>query len=292
MGSLQDVQRNWEILAQADPMWGALMDPEKVDGGWEPAAFFAVGEEEIATVFDQLSKLGVEPDLDGRALDFGCGIGRLTQALASRFNSACGVDISPTMIKLARDANRYPHKCEYIVNDAHELSLFEDSQFAFIYTSVVLQHMEPRFSTQYLREFARVLAPGGVLVFQVPDRVEPGRSPRQKAAQLAYNLRRAVGLRTRGRRALRRLGLARGPASRGEAVVEMHCLPEAEVRRILDQSALEIVDIQLTNSTDLAFVIGERPDRQSLFAVGGLQYLDTEPTVGFVSKQYCATKLS
>jgi SAM-dependent methyltransferase len=292
MGSLQDVQRNWEILAQADPMWGALMDPEKVDGGWEQDAFFAAGEEEIATVFDYLSTLGVKPDLDGRALDFGCGIGRLTQALAGRFGSACGVDISPTMIKLARDTNRYSDKCEYIVNDSRDLSLLEDSRFALVYTSVVLQHMEPRFAAEYLREFARVLAPGGVLVFQVPDRVEPGRSPRQKGAQLAYNLRRAAGLRTRGRRALRRLGLLRGPARRGEAVVEMHCLPEADVRRILDRTGLDFVDVQFTNSTDLAFVVGERPDRQSLFAVGGLRYLDAEPTVGFVSKQYCATKSS
>src|SRR3954469_20911993 len=109
MGSLKEVQRNWEILAQTDPMWAALMDPEKENGGWDAADFFAAGEAEIQTVVDHLSGLGLHPAFTGEALDFGCGIGRLTQALARRFSSSWGVDISPTMISLARQANNLPN---------------------------------------------------------------------------------------------------------------------------------------------------------------------------------------
>jgi len=47
----------------------------------------------------------------------------------------------------------------------------------------------------------------------------------------------------------------------------------------------------MTNSTDTGFLAGARPaDRQAMFAVGGLRYLKEEPTVDFVSKQYCAIK--
>jgi SAM-dependent methyltransferase len=46
--------------------------------------------------------------------------------------------------------------------------LFHDDFFDFIYTNIVLQHMRPEYSKAYLKEFLRVLSPGGLLVFQLP----------------------------------------------------------------------------------------------------------------------------
>src|SRR5262249_36530770 len=46
-----------------------------------------------------------------------------------------------------------------------------------ICTYLVLQHMRPEYSTSYLREFLRVLAPGGVLVFQLPAEVNAPKLP-------------------------------------------------------------------------------------------------------------------
>jgi hypothetical protein len=86
------------------------------------------------------------------------------------------------------------------------------------------------------------------------------------------------------------MGLVRGDAGPAEATVEMHCVPERSVRSIIAAAGVEVADVQLTNSTDLTFVFGEQVDSEELFAVGGLQYLDAEPTIGFVSKQYCAIK--
>ncbi len=48
-----------------------------------------------------------------RALDFGCGVGRLTQALARHFNIVDGVDIAPSMIELANQFNRSGGRCRY-----------------------------------------------------------------------------------------------------------------------------------------------------------------------------------
>lgn len=45
------------------------------------------------------------------ALDFGCGVGRLTQALAAHFDEVTGVDISPSMIKLAKKYSRHGDGC-------------------------------------------------------------------------------------------------------------------------------------------------------------------------------------
>ena len=63
--------------------------------------FFATGEAEFAHVSRVAETLG-RPGRRGRALDFGCGVGRLTRALGERFESAIGVDISAGMVEQAR----------------------------------------------------------------------------------------------------------------------------------------------------------------------------------------------
>lgn len=52
---------------------------------------------------------------------------------------------------------------------APHLRLFDAGSFAFIISNIVLQHVQPSLATEYLREFLRILAPGGVLIFQLPS---------------------------------------------------------------------------------------------------------------------------
>jgi SAM-dependent methyltransferase len=73
------------------------------------------------------------------------------------------------MIDGARRLNQHGDRVHYHVNHDPNLSLFEDSSFDFVYSALVLQHMEPRYATSYVEEFARVLAPGGVAMFQLPS---------------------------------------------------------------------------------------------------------------------------
>ena len=61
----------------------------------------------------------------------------------------------------------------FILNERADLRMFESASFGFIYSNIVLQHIEPRDQRSYLKEFVRVLTPRGVLVFQLPsDRIE------------------------------------------------------------------------------------------------------------------------
>ncbi len=104
------------------------------------------------------------------ALDFGCGVGRLTQALAAHFERVCGVDISPAMIQHARTYQGPEGRSEFLVNEATDLRRFPDGRFDFVYSSITLQHMPPRLARQYIAEFLRVLDPAGLLLFQMPSR--------------------------------------------------------------------------------------------------------------------------
>jgi SAM-dependent methyltransferase len=54
------------------------------------------------------------------------------------------------------------------VNDAADLSLFGDGHFDFIYSRLTIQHIPPNVAAGYIPEFGRVLAPGGLIMIQIP----------------------------------------------------------------------------------------------------------------------------
>jgi SAM-dependent methyltransferase len=165
---IREIRDHWERQARLDPLWAILSDPAKKGRKWRAADFFETGREEISVLMFRLRVLGI-PVAHDQALDFGCGIGRLTQALAPHFDRVAGVDISETMIKLAGLANRFPGKVRYFRSGDENLDLFGDAEFEFIYSNIVLQHIRPEISRIYLGAFRRILKPGGLLVFQLPS---------------------------------------------------------------------------------------------------------------------------
>lgn len=106
-------------------------------------------------------------------MDFGCGVGRLTQALAPAFGSVTGIDVSPTMIQLARRLNRYPDRVKYLLNERRDLSALSSATLDFIYSDIVLQHIPPSQSRVFVTEFLRTLRPGGIAVFQLTAERRP-----------------------------------------------------------------------------------------------------------------------
>jgi SAM-dependent methyltransferase len=79
------------------------------------------------------------------------------------------------MIALARRLD-HRQRCRFVLNGRPDLRLFQSGTFGFIYSNITLQHIEPRYQRRYIEELVRVLAPGGVLVFQLPsERIEPPR---------------------------------------------------------------------------------------------------------------------
>jgi SAM-dependent methyltransferase len=165
---LQAHQKVWDQAGKEDPLWSVLSVPG-MQGRWKAEEFFETGVREIAGVMGYLDRQGIAVER-GRALDFGCGVGRLSQALASHFQAVDGVDISPSMIDNARRFNRHPDRCTYHLNFSRDLTLFPDGTFDFVYSNIVLQHMDPEWARDYVAEFIRCLKPDGVLLFQMPSR--------------------------------------------------------------------------------------------------------------------------
>ena len=167
---LRAQQKQWNHLAREDPYWAILTDPGKRGGQWDPERFFATGRDEIDAAMRYAETLGL-PAARARALDFGCGAGRLTQALALWFDHVTGVDISPAMIQLARRHNRHGDRCVYTWNAENHLRQFAGDSFDLVYSRIVLQHLPARHARDYVREFVRVLRPSGLALFQLPSRL-------------------------------------------------------------------------------------------------------------------------
>lgn len=163
---LKELQKEWDTFGKVNPKWAIY---NKSGSNISIEEFFKTGEREIDNVRRYLlsRKVSVKKSM---ALDFGCGMGRLTQAFSKMFNKVYGVDISKSMIELANKYNKYPKKCKYILNDKDNLSVFRNNTFDFVYTNIVLQHMKPKYALAYIKEFLRILRPEGILLFQIPSR--------------------------------------------------------------------------------------------------------------------------
>jgi SAM-dependent methyltransferase len=185
--SLSRHGRDWEEMASVDPLWAILSDPAMRFSKWDVDAFFRTGEEEISALMKQAADLSL-PVQRRLAIDFGCGVGRLTRALRRYFPRCFGIDISPTMLEQAK---RLAPECDFL--HSSNLSSFPNGCADLIYSNLVLQHQPTAKAVSVLiKDMMRALAPGGLLVFQLPTQI-PFRYRIQVRRRL-YRLGRALGL--------------------------------------------------------------------------------------------------
>jgi len=224
--SLEIVKRTFERFGHDDPLYAVLSHPGRRHNKWDLVEFFETGRREIGELLRYLERLRV-PLGHGRALDFGAGVGRLSQALAEHFERVVGVDIAESMAAKARELNRQGDRVDYRVNTTDDLAQLETGSFDLVYSNITLQHMPPEHSARYIREFFRVLKPGAIAVFQVPSG-----SPYRPGSLGAwwYAVRRGP---------LRRFW----KKVRGKPPVEMHYIPRAEVELLVSESGGRLVDV-------------------------------------------------
>src|SRR5438094_42221 len=119
---LKQLQTSWEEFAKEDAMWAILADPQRKGKKWTPQEFFASGQADIDALMAYFDSLKIRVSAD-TALDFGCGIGRLSQGLCRYFTKVNGVDISASMIEAANRYNQHGDQCAYHLNTKPNLKL-------------------------------------------------------------------------------------------------------------------------------------------------------------------------
>ncbi len=229
--------KNWEGLAKRDALWSILTDSSKKDGKWQLEEFYRSGKEEVEAVWSLLDSLGALPAERTTALDFGCGAGRLSRALYPYFEKVTGIDASPTMVEVARKQNsEYLDKLEFKVNKEDRLGLLKDDTFSFVFTSITLQHIPYPHSVNFIKEFLRVLKPGGTAVFQIPT--EDVREP-----SLWQRFRSFIRFRER----LAMIGIGDG------FQMDMYTVSLDEIKAIINDEGGELLAVKYTNHTDPGF---------------------------------------
>lgn len=156
---VRDTDADWEELGKTNPYFGVLTETRYLTDNLNDEAreeFFKSGEGDIAYAVSVLKRR--YPDFAPKsALDFGCGVGRLTRALAKVTGEAHGLDVSPSMLSEARrDAPEG-------VTFSHDIP---ERQFDWLVSIIVFQHIPPPRGYVLLRQLLQNLAPGGFITLQ------------------------------------------------------------------------------------------------------------------------------
>lgn len=100
------------------------------------------------------------PERCGRVLEIGCGTGSFARLLAERAERVLAIDLSPQMIRLARERSRSHANIDFVEGDVMARQ-FSEGQFDCIATLTTLHHMPIEAALTKVR---KALKPGGVFV--------------------------------------------------------------------------------------------------------------------------------
>ena len=150
--------------------------------------FWAEGERAVSAILDELE---VEIASSETVVEIGCGVGRLTRALARRAAHVFAIDVSREMLARARELNPELENVTWLHGDGESLTGIDDAAAHGCFSHVVFQHLpDPELTLGYVREMGRVLRPGGWAAFGVSTDPSVHR-PRHRAGwRLAALLRR------------------------------------------------------------------------------------------------------
>ncbi len=204
MNEHRAVADRWDRYGRDRPEFAVLTD------GRTGAEFYESGRTEVFRILDTIVALGHHPR--GRALDLGCGLGRLTFALASRFDAVIGVDHSAAMLNRARSRSHDLHvtNARFVLAEDGRFTEVGTATVDFALSRLVFQHMPSvGMIASNVTELARTLRPGGIawlqfdtrpqtFLYRIWDWIEPhlpkGVAPETRRAPLRRYRRRPIEL--------------------------------------------------------------------------------------------------
>lgn len=219
---------DWELIAARDPYFGVVSSEAYRIGRMDEAArrrFYETGSADIDRLLEWFEKdVGARP-IGGRALDIGCGVGRLTHAMAAHVNEAAGYDVSATMIALARETAP--------ANAVFSTDLPAGS-FDWINSYIVFQHIPPEEGLKLLDRCLDAAGPGAFVSLHFTgwrDGALPRRNPLSRLGQWMQH------------------SASRRPGQPAETLIRMHDYNFSEVFGRLTAHGFERIVVRHTNHT-------------------------------------------
>lgn len=216
------IKEAWSHLGEMRPHFSVLTHeqflPDNLNGSINE--FWASGESEAALLQRILARYGYTNLSAMTCVEYGCGVGRVTSALASRFAGIHAYDISPSHLLLAEKRveeigarNVEFHLCsDTVLEQLCECDVF--------YSRIVFQHNPPPLMRQLIKSALKALIPGGVAVFQVPTH------------KRGYRFKISEWLR------------ADHPLD-----MQMHCLPQEVIFKVIQEENCVALEVSADDST-------------------------------------------
>jgi ubiquinone/menaquinone biosynthesis C-methylase UbiE len=161
--------REWQRWAETEAYFGVLTDEKFLNANLNESSreeFFASGEEHVDHVFATIQEKVRAEFQPVRALDYGCGVGRLVIPLARRCGEVVGVDISQGMLEEARkNCARFGIDSARMVH-IDELDSLPPGSLDLVHSYIVFQHIPVAQGEAVLRKLILLLGDGGVGAIQ------------------------------------------------------------------------------------------------------------------------------
>lgn len=163
-----NTDREWERFGATDPYYGVITDEKYRKGNLTPEAketFFKSGEQHIAKVMASIRKHIDSTYAPRKALEFGCGVGRLVIPLAKLAEHVVGVDISESMITEAkRNCESVSIRNVTFLKSDDSLSQLLGEKYDLIHSYIVFQHLPVQRGEAIFKRLLQRLENGGVCV--------------------------------------------------------------------------------------------------------------------------------
>ncbi len=161
---VEQMRADWNARATEDANYYVAFGRRDQD----EEGFDATGDEIVHGLKWEMRRLPEGNLRARRALEIGCGPGRLLKPMSALFGEIHGVDISDQMVERARlRLGDIPHAHVHVALRSN-LEMFADESFDFVYSYAVFQHIPSREVVfGYLAEARRVLRDGGLMRCQI-----------------------------------------------------------------------------------------------------------------------------
>ena len=155
---MRNTDEDWIHLGEKEPYWGVITNSRFKTENISPNAiddFYRSGVVDVETVVSRFR--GLFADFKpGTALDFGCGVGRMTFPMAKYAGSVCGVDISPGMLSKAEERKNVLNV--ETVTFANEVP---KQEYDWINSFLVFQHIPPKRGYSIVDELLSMVSASG-----------------------------------------------------------------------------------------------------------------------------------
>ena len=221
------VERKWTGLGDEEPYWSVLTQPSFKKASFEEHqdAYWNSGQDEVNEFLAWINRNGVSLPPGSTCLEYGCGTGRVTGALAALFQNIIACDISASHLALARQALSKQASPVQFIHIRSLAALDQLPEFDVLFSILVLQHNPPPLISFILDKLLGRLRPGGIAYFQVPT------------FRVGYTFKIADYL-------------AEEPLEK----VEMHVLPQRRLHEVARNSRCDVLELQPDNKTGVQFI--------------------------------------